>query len=49
MSRGAGKSKEKGARPKKLAAKKIAIRDLQPKKDVKGGVEPVGAKRLGTR
>jgi hypothetical protein len=49
MSRGTGKAKERGPRSKKLATKKVAIKDLQPKKDVKGGVEPINANRLRTR
>ncbi len=42
MSRETGKAKNKGQ--KRLAVKKVSIKDLQPKKEIKAGAEPPGAR-----
>jgi hypothetical protein len=44
MGREASKAKNKGQ--KRLAVKKVAIKDLQPRKEIKAGVEPINADRL---
>jgi len=41
MSRETGEAKGKGKGKKRLAMKKVSVKDLQPKKEIKGGVEPV--------
>ncbi len=47
MSRETGKAKNKGQ--KRLAVKKVAIKDLQPKKEIKAGAEPINTNRLRTK
>ena len=49
MSREPGKAKSKGQKKKKLAVTKVAIRDLQPRKEIKAGAEPISDKRLRTK
>ncbi len=47
MSRETGKAKNKGQ--KRLAVKKVSIKDLQPKKEIKAGASPINGDRLRTK
>lgn len=49
MSRETTKGTNKGQKKKKLAIKKLAIKDLQPRKEIKAGVEPINWDRLRTK
>jgi hypothetical protein len=46
MSRETGGAKNRGQRKKRLAVKRVAIKDLQPRKEIKAGVEPINWDRL---
>ncbi len=47
MSRETGNGKNKGQ--KRLAVKKVAIKDLQPRKEIRAGVSPINDNRLRTK
>lgn len=47
MSRETGKAKNKGQ--KRLVVKKVSIKDLQPRKEIKAGIDPVNGNRLRTK
>jgi len=49
VTRETDKTKSQGPKEKKRTAKKLSIKDLRPRKEIKGGAEPIAETRLRTK